>query len=77
MDNDIPFDDAGGDANALPNDFLLVRCAHSERCLTESAGGGKGECAAGSVLVEAAGDKFLDFLEEFFGIGAGGGDPEF
>ena len=77
MDNDIPFDDAGGDANALPNDFLLVRCAHLERCLTESAGGGKGECAAGSVLVEAAGDKFLDFFEEFFGIGAGGGDPEF
>ena len=30
-----------------------------------------------SVLVEAAGGEALDFLEEFFGVGAGGGDFDF
>ena len=77
VDDHLALDDARGDAEALPNDFLLVRCAHPERCLTESAGGGKGEYAADSVLVETAGDKFLDFFEEFFGVGPGGGDSEF
>ena len=76
MDDHLALDDARGDAEALPIDFCFLRCAHPARFLTESAKGGKGECLAGSVLVEAAGDEFLDFFEEFFGIGAGGGDLE-
>ena len=45
MDNHIAFDDAGGNADALPKDFLYVWFDHPARFLAESARVGKGECA--------------------------------